>query len=77
MNNKLSYFQFVEELCKILDWPRKDGIVFVEDAAFQECWNNNISPRDAIRKCDESIFKYSEERSKRLNSIILEKRPKV
>jgi len=51
--NKLSYFEWIKEICKLLNRPAEDGGILVEDVSWFGCYDDGMSPQQAIDEATE------------------------
>ena len=51
---KNSYFEFIAECCKELEWDIKDGAMLVQDVNWFGCWDDGMTAKEAV---DEAVSK--------------------
>lgn len=52
MQNRNEFFKWVSECCKELNWDIKDGVKLVEDPNWYLCYDDDMTPKEAV---DEAI----------------------
>lgn len=50
---KLSYFNWIAEVCRLMNQPKEYGANLVEDPSWFGCWDDGMTPEEALAEYKE------------------------